>query len=115
MTKHWHSNKTQIYWTCKALAQGRTINHMDEIGEVQGWRLGAIIHILRHQHKWPIETEYRGPERIAHYHLPSACDWRGLSFPRSAKGLRKELKDMVPIPAAVALGRGDNAKGIEHG
>jgi hypothetical protein len=47
MSKHWHSNHSQVYWTCMALAQGRAINHMDEIGEVKGWRLGAIIHNLR--------------------------------------------------------------------
>lgn len=92
MANHWHSNRTQIYWTCKALVQGRTINHMDEIGEAQGWRLGAIIHNLRRKHHWPIQTDYRGPERIAHYRLPGRCDWRALDFPRSAKGLRQELK-----------------------
>lgn len=92
MAKHWHSNKTQVYWTCKALIDGRTINHMDEIGEVQGWRLGAIIHNLRQKYRWPIETEYRGPERIAHYWLHSGSDWRGLSFPKSAKVLQEELR-----------------------
>jgi hypothetical protein len=92
MANHWHSNKTQVYWTCKALIDGRTINHMDEIGEVQGWRLGAIIHNLRHKYHWPIETEYRGPERIAHYWLREGCDWRGLNFPKSAKALQDELR-----------------------
>ncbi len=93
MSNHWHSNRTQVYWTCKALAQGRTINHMDEIGEVKGWRLGAIIHNLRRKYHWPIETEYKGPERIAHYRLPKRTDWRGLEFPRSAKAVRQSLKE----------------------
>ena len=93
MSNHWHSNRTQVYWTCKALAQGRTINHMDEIGEVKGWRLGAIIHNLRRKYHWPIETEYKGPERIAHYRLPKRTDWRGLEFPRSAKEVRETLKE----------------------
>lgn len=93
MTEHWYSNRTQIYWTCKALVKGRTINHMDEIGEVQGWRLGAIIHTLRSKYSWPIETEYRGPERIAHYRLSGRSDLRALEFPKSAIGLRQELQD----------------------
>lgn len=93
MTEHWHSNQTQIYWTCRALAEGRTINHMDEIGEVQGWRLGAIIHNLRTRYKWPILTDYRGPERIAHYRLPTGCNVLALDYPRSAKMLRAELKE----------------------
>ena len=93
MSNHWHSNRTQVYWTCKALAQGRIINHMDEIGEVKGWRLGAIIHNLRSKYHWPIETEYKGPERIAYYRLPKRTDWRALEFPRSAKEVRQFLKD----------------------
>ena len=93
MSNHWHSNRTQVYWTCQALAQGRTITHMDEIGEVKGWRLGAIIHNLRRKYHWPIETEYKGPERIAHYRLPKRTDWRGLEFPRSAKEVRQSLKE----------------------
>lgn len=92
MSSHWHSNRTQVYWTCKALAQGRTINHMHEIGEVKGWRLGAIIHNLRRKYRWPIETEYKGPERIAHYRLAKRTDWRALDFPRSAKAVRDDLK-----------------------
>ncbi len=86
----WHSNKTQVFWTCQALLQGRTINHMDEIGEARGWRLGAIIHRLRSEFFWPIETEYRGPENIAHYTLSKTCDRRRLKFPRSARGLSSD-------------------------
>lgn len=93
MTNHWHSSKTQIYWTCKALTQGREINHMHEIGEAKGWRLGAIIHKLRHQYKWPIHTDYRGPENIAHYSLPKSVKWRMLDFPKSAKSLKTEERD----------------------
>ena len=92
MSDHWYSNHSQVYWTCKALVEGRTINHMDEIGEVRGWRLGAIVHRLRRKYHWPIETEYRGPERIAHYWLPSRIEWQALSFPRSAIGVRDALK-----------------------
>ncbi len=92
MTEHWYSKHTQVYWTCKALTERRTINHMDEIGEVKGWRLGAIVHTLRHQYHWPIETEYRGPERIAHYFLKPGFDRQALSFPRSAIGVRDALK-----------------------
>ena len=92
MTEHWHSNFTQIYWTCLALAEGRTINHMDEIGEVSGWRLGAIIHNLRKRYGWPISTEYRGPDRIAHYSLRREVDPLMLDYPRSAKGVRETLR-----------------------
>jgi len=92
MSKHWHSNPSQVHWTCLALVQGRTITHMDEIGEVKGWRLGAIIHNLRHKYSWPIVTEYKGPERIAHYSLKKGTDWRALELPRSAKGVRDVMK-----------------------
>lgn len=95
MTSHWHSNRSQVYWTCRALALGRTINHMDEIGEVQGWRLGAIVHNLRTKYHWPILTEYRGPERIAHYSLPKGCNMLALALPRSALSLKDELKEAL--------------------
>jgi hypothetical protein len=93
MTKHWHSNKTQVYWACKALITGRTINHMDEIGETKGWRLGAIVHNLRQKYNWPINTVYVGPENIAHYSLDKGCAWRHLKFPKSASALKSELPD----------------------
>ena len=92
MSKHWQSNHSQVYWTCLALCQGRIITHMDEIGEVNGWRLGAIVHNLRHKYSWPIATDYKGPERIAHYSLTKGADWRALDFPRSAKGVRNVLR-----------------------
>jgi hypothetical protein len=112
MSDHWHSNRTQVFWTCKALAQGRTINHMDEIGEVKGWRLGAIIHNLRRKYHWPIETEYKGPERIAHYRLPKRVDWRALEFPASAKAVRQSLKaGMAPGQGGASDTTGDTADG----
>lgn len=115
MADHWHSNRTQIYWTCKALVQGRTINHMDEIGEARGWRLGAIIHNLRHKYNWPIQTDYRGPERIAHYRLPGRTDWRGLEFPRSAKRLKDELRAGTQKGQKWAAGALTAKDGREHG
>ncbi|NRB20137.1 MAG: hypothetical protein HRU33_21995 [Rhodobacteraceae bacterium] len=90
MSNHWHSNRTQVYWTCKALIDGRTINHMDEIGETAGWRLGAIICNLKKNYKWPIRAEYRGPENIAHYSLQSETNWRLLNLPHSAQALKDE-------------------------
>ncbi|WOI55590.1 hypothetical protein [Palleronia sp. LCG004] len=93
MSEHWHSNPTQIYWTCHALLQGRTITHLDEIGEVRGWRLGAIVHRLRASYGWPITTDYVGPERIAHYRLSKACHVVALRFPRSAQPLRRKVMD----------------------
>ncbi len=87
----WHSNPTQVYWTCKALVDGRTINHRTEIREVRGWRLGAIVHRLRHEFGWPILTEYRGPENIAHYRLKPNTDPTKLKLPQSARRLAAEL------------------------
>lgn len=87
MTKHWHSGETQIYWTCKALIEGRKINHMDEIGEVRGWRLGAIIFNLKRKYDWPITAEYKAPQNIAYYSLKPETDWKALKFPQSAQGL----------------------------
>ena len=66
MSDHWYSNPTQIYFACRALAFGETLNHMDVIRGVKGWRLGAIVHTLRTNYGWPIATEFRGPERIGH-------------------------------------------------
>jgi hypothetical protein len=92
-TEHWHSKRTQISWTCHALAQGRTINHMDEIGEVRGWRLGAIIHNLRTRYHWPILTDYVGPVRVAHYRLKDDVNPLVLDYPASAQGVRLALKE----------------------
>ena len=82
-----YSYPTQVYWCCKALLDGRTISHKTEIREVNGWRLGAIIHTLRRKYDWPITAEYRGPENIAFYRLSSATDRATLRFPPSAKML----------------------------
>lgn len=87
MTTHWHSGETQIYWTCKALIGGRTISHIDEIGEVQGWRLGAIICALKRKYDWPIRADYKAPENVAYYTLAPDTDWRKLKFPQSARSL----------------------------
>jgi len=82
-----YSSDTQVFWTCKALMDGRTISHETEIAEVHGWRLGAIIHRLRHRYDWPIHAKYRGPQNIAHYSLKAGIDRAKLRFPRSAKAL----------------------------
>ena len=93
MTDLWFSNPTQIYFACRALALGQTLNHMDVIIGVQGWRLGAIVHTLRISYDWPIQTEYRGPERIGHYRLPTNCDPEKLRYPPSARRLVSELAE----------------------
>jgi len=82
-----YSSETQVYWTCKALIDGRIISHKTEIREVNGWRLGAIIHNLRRKYSWPIVAEYRGPENVAYYSLKTGIDRASLRFPRSAKAL----------------------------
>ncbi|WP_246107413.1 hypothetical protein [Puniceibacterium confluentis] len=86
----WFSNPTQVYWCCKALLDGRTITHKTEFREVNGWRLGAIVHTLKSKYEWPIVAEYRGTENIAHYRLASDIDRARLKFPPSAKVLSEE-------------------------
>ena len=83
--ERFYSNPTQVFWCCKALLDGRTISHKTEIREVNGWRLGAIIHALRKKYDWPIHAEYRGPENVAFYRLSPGTDRTTLKFPRSAK------------------------------
>jgi hypothetical protein len=84
---NFYSSDSQVFWTCKALLDGRTISHRTEIREVRGWRLGAIIHRLRRHYDWPIHTEYRGPQNVAHYSLKAEIDRAALRFPRSARAL----------------------------
>lgn len=88
MTKDgWFSGETQVYWTCKALIDGRVISHRTEIREVRGWRLGAIIHRLKSEYGWPIDVEYISPEGVAHYRLRPGTDITRLNYPPSAKTL----------------------------
>lgn len=87
----WFSSPTQVYWACEALINGRTISHKTEIREVKGWRLGAIIHLLRSKYHWPIEADYRGSECVAHYKLRAGTDPKRLTFPPSAIALAKEI------------------------
>jgi len=63
--ENFHSSDSQVYWTCKALRDGRTISHKTEIREVRGWRLGVIFQRLSHHYGWPIQAEYRGPQNVA--------------------------------------------------
>ena len=77
----WYSNDTQISWVCNALIDGRTITHRDEIAEVRGWRLAAVIHRLRTRYKWPITTVY-DDAKVAHYKLGKA---EQLEVPKSYK------------------------------
>ncbi|MGM0584945.1 MAG: hypothetical protein ACQEUZ_09880 [Pseudomonadota bacterium] len=86
----WYSSTTQIYWTCKALLEGRAISHKTEIREVKGWRLGAIVHKLKDRYDWPILTEYRGRENVAYYRLRPGFERAKLKFPPSAKALAEE-------------------------
>ena len=83
---HAFSGASQVYWTCKALLAGRTISHQTEIREVRGWRLGAIVHRLRHEYGWPIQTDHRGPSRIAHYSLAPDTSRRSPTIPAVCKG-----------------------------
>ncbi len=86
----WFSSPTQVYWCCKALITGRTISHRTEIREVKGWRLGAIIHLLKVKYHWPIDVEYRGAECVAYYRLRPGTDPARLTYPPSAAMLEGE-------------------------
>lgn len=82
-----YSGQTQVFWTCKALLDGRTISHRTEIRELRGWRLGAIIHRLKADYAWPIQTTYSTPDNVAFYSLKADVDRAALRFPPSAKAL----------------------------
>lgn len=88
----WYSNPTQRFWTCKALIEGRTISTRSEIREVKGWRLAAIVETLRKEYGWPIQTELRGKENVAHYFLSPNTDTAKLKFPPSAKALAEAVQ-----------------------
>jgi len=107
MREHWHSNPTQIYFTCRALVSGQTLNHMDVIRGVKGWRLSAMVNTLRTGYGWPIVTEFRGPERIGHYRLPKSCDPTALNYPPSAQHLRRDLGELGDVKCGVPVGGAD--------
>ena len=88
----WYSSPTQVFWTCEALIRGRIISTKSEIRAVKGWRLAAIVHRLKDDYGWPILTDYRGPENVAHYRLEPGTDIARLRFPPSAKSLADGLK-----------------------
>jgi hypothetical protein len=79
---NWYSGETQIRWACRELIKGREISHAHEIAEANGWRLAAIVWVLRHRYNWPIETRY-GENRIAYYRLVQNVDIDSLERPRS--------------------------------
>ncbi len=106
MSEHWYANPTQIYFTCRALVTGQTLNHMDVIRGVKSWRLAAIVCTLRNEYGWPIDKEERGPEHIAHYFLSKSCDPAALTYPPSARHLLRELEDLGLLP---------HKDGIAHG
>lgn len=65
----WFSSDSSIKWACRELLSGRSISHPDGIAEAQGWRLSAIVYVLRHRYQWDIQTTRRGARRVAFYHL----------------------------------------------
>lgn len=76
-----YSNKRQIDWVCDALLEGKTINTMDEISAVSGWRLAAIIYQLKKRYKWNISSTRLN--KIAHYKLESR---KNLELPKNYVG-----------------------------
>ena len=85
------SAPTQVSWASDALQKGRKISHKTQQNEVGGWRLGAIIHRLKHDFDWPIEKEERGPQKVAFYFLKAGTDLSKLKMPRSAKHLAGDV------------------------
>ncbi len=83
----WYCKPSQRFWTCKALIEGRVISTRSEIREVKGWRLAAIVETLRHKYHWPIVSELRGSENVAHYYLRPGTDPATLAYPPSAQSL----------------------------
>lgn len=69
---------------------GRTLSTRTEIREVKGWRLAAVTEKLRRRYAWPILTDYRGSDNIAHYRLAPDTDISRLRLPPSAKHIREE-------------------------
>ena len=49
-----------MFWTCEALIRSRIISTRAGVRAVKGWRLAAIVHRMRSDYGWPIQTEYRG-------------------------------------------------------
>lgn len=90
LSMKWYSDKSQIAWACDALISGNEISHADEILAVNGWRLAAIVHILKHRYKWPIAVRYDA-KRIAHYRLEG--DAEKLKKPRSYIAATKAKKE----------------------
>jgi len=86
-----YSSDSQIRWACAGFLSGRTLGHHDEIAEVQGWRLAAIVWRLKRKYGWPITTEYVGPENRACYKLAPGTDRAKLNFPPSARDLAKAV------------------------
>lgn len=79
----WYSGTSQIAWACRALIEGKEINHANEYEEARGWRLAAIIHNLRTRYKWPISTRY-DENKVAHYRL-GVANLKKLEKPRTFK------------------------------
>jgi hypothetical protein len=92
MTERTYSKKTKVYWTCAALIAGRKISVQDEIGEVMGWRLPAIIDVLKNKHYWPINADLHPVRRITYYSLADGCDLTSLRYPMSARSLLADLR-----------------------
>ena len=69
MSALWFSSDSSIKWACRELLAGRAISHPDGIAEAAGWRLSAIVYVLRHRYLWDIQTVRKGARRVAFYHL----------------------------------------------
>jgi len=52
--------------------------------------LGAIIHRLKTEYAWPIQTTYSTPDNVAFYSLKADVDHTTLRFPPSASALGKQ-------------------------
>jgi hypothetical protein len=65
----WFNSDSAVKWACRELLAGRAISHPDGIAESGGWRLSAIVYVLRHRYQWDIQTIRKGARRVAFYNL----------------------------------------------
>lgn len=90
---NWYSGDSQIAWACRAFLKGTEISHMDEILNVRGWRLAAIVWELKTRYGWQFDVRY-GVDNIAYYRLKRCLDKASLKMPRSY--LKSEKGALTP-------------------
>lgn len=94
-----YSGDTQISWVCREFLTGRELCHLDEIDNVRGWRLAAIVCELKKRYGW-VFTKRDGPNKVAYYRLCKGADWSSFRMPRSCL---KEKGSVAPPPPSLEI------------